>query len=55
VISILFHHYKELKQCLSEVEQIEGREELTSIKSSLPAKEEKMDQELSAKEIWLID
>jgi hypothetical protein len=24
VISILFHHYKELKECISEVEQIEG-------------------------------
>jgi hypothetical protein len=23
-ISILFHHYKELKECISEVEQIEG-------------------------------
>ena len=24
IISILFHHYKELKECISEVEQIEG-------------------------------
>jgi hypothetical protein len=24
IISILFHHYKELKECLSEVEHIEG-------------------------------
>jgi hypothetical protein len=25
VMSILFHHYKELKECMSEVEQIEAR------------------------------
>ena len=25
IISILFHHYKELKECISEVEQIEAR------------------------------
>src|ERR687895_351715 len=25
IISILFHHYKELKKCMSEIEQIEGR------------------------------
>lgn len=25
VISILFHHYKELKECISEVEMIENR------------------------------
>ncbi len=24
IISILFHHYKELKECISEVEQIES-------------------------------
>lgn len=24
LVSILFHHYKELKECISEVEQIEG-------------------------------
>jgi hypothetical protein len=24
IISILFHHYKELKECISEVERIEG-------------------------------
>jgi hypothetical protein len=24
MISILFHHYKELKECISEVEQLEG-------------------------------
>jgi hypothetical protein len=23
-MSVLFHHYKELKECVSEVEQIEG-------------------------------
>ena len=56
VISILFHHYKELKYCLSEVEQIEGGEEANVNKiQSLPAKEEKFDQEPSAKEIWLIE
>jgi hypothetical protein len=25
IISILFHHYKELKECISEVEQIEAK------------------------------
>jgi hypothetical protein len=25
IISILFHHYKELKECISEVEQIETK------------------------------
>ena len=25
IISILFHHYKELKECISEVEQMEAR------------------------------
>ncbi len=25
MISILFHHYKELKECISEVEQMEAR------------------------------
>jgi hypothetical protein len=24
IVSILFHHYKELKECISEVEQIEA-------------------------------
>jgi hypothetical protein len=27
IISILFYHYKDLKECVSEVEQIEGEEE----------------------------
>lgn len=26
IISILFHHYKEMKECISEVEQIESAE-----------------------------
>ena len=25
IVSILFHHYKELKECISEVEEIEAR------------------------------
>jgi hypothetical protein len=25
IMSILFHHYKELKQCISELERIEGK------------------------------
>jgi hypothetical protein len=32
-ISILFHHYKELKECISEVEQIEKERE-TSVYSN---------------------
>jgi hypothetical protein len=32
IISILFHHYKELMKCISEVEQIEEGLELTARK-----------------------
>jgi hypothetical protein len=31
MISILFHHYKELKECISEVEQIEKEKRLVFI------------------------
>ena len=34
IISILFHHYKELKECISEVEQIEGVSSRATDKSS---------------------
>jgi hypothetical protein len=30
VISILFHHYKELKECISEVEQIQEASRVTN-------------------------
>ena len=33
-ISILFHHYQELKECISEVEQIEGVSRSATDKSS---------------------
>jgi hypothetical protein len=28
IISILFHHYKELKQCMEDIKQIEGEEKV---------------------------
>jgi hypothetical protein len=31
IMSILFHHYKELKECISEVEQIEKEKRLVFI------------------------
>jgi hypothetical protein len=30
IISILFHHYKELKECISEVEQIKEADRVTN-------------------------
>jgi hypothetical protein len=49
-ISILFHHYKELKECISEVKQLEGKvnssnssknkEELTIMKEEEERQEE---------------
>ena len=60
IISILFHHYKELKECLSEVEQIRKEEAKVNERiKSLPEKEEeqgKIDQESpSIKQICLTD
>ena len=47
IISILFHHYKELKECISEVERIDAR--VNNIKkkewSTMKKKEEKKQQE----------
>ena len=34
IISILFHHYKELKECISEVEQLEQANRATDSSSS---------------------
>ena len=39
VISIIFHHYKELKECISEVEQIEASRTTTADRTK---KEEEM-------------
>jgi hypothetical protein len=44
VISILFHHYKELKECISEVEQIMMEPTATvNHKQVLKKKEERME------------
>jgi hypothetical protein len=44
VISILFHHYKELKECISEVEQIMMEATATvNHKQVLKKKEERME------------
>jgi hypothetical protein len=40
IISILFHHYKELKECISEVEQIEATTKIQK-KLRIVLKEEK--------------
>jgi hypothetical protein len=43
IISILFHHYKELKECISEVEQIMMEATATvNHKQVLKKKEERM-------------
>src|SRR4051794_1757521 len=47
IISILFHHYKELIQCISEVEQIEV---IVNSKKKGWTKEEKEDVEQSEEE-----
>jgi hypothetical protein len=46
-MSILFHHYKELKECISEVERIEeeaGRATDSKKKEWLTEKEEKQEE-----------
>ena len=50
VISILFHHYKELKECISEVEQINERGN-----NSSKNKEESTKQEEEAPDTTLDD
>jgi hypothetical protein len=47
IISILFHHYKELTQCISEVEQIE---EATTVNSNNNKKKEMRIKEEKEKE-----
>jgi hypothetical protein len=45
IISILFHHYKELTQCMSEIEQIESKVNNTKKRRGLTIKEEKQERE----------
>jgi hypothetical protein len=40
IISILFHHYKELKDCISEVERIEAKVDSSKKKEWLTKREE---------------
>jgi hypothetical protein len=40
IMSILFHHYKELKQCIKEVEQMEATTAMTQKKLQIGLKEE---------------
>jgi hypothetical protein len=35
IISILFHHYKELKECMKEVEEIRGDKKVNNNNSSI--------------------
>jgi hypothetical protein len=42
-MSILFHHYKEFKECISEVERIEARVNNSSKNKELTKKEEEQD------------
>jgi hypothetical protein len=56
VISILFHHHKELKECISKVEQIEEAKVNNKKIQSLPEKEEeRVDKKPSVKQICMID
>ena len=53
IISILFHHYKELKECISEFEQIEEASRATDSKkkdwSTMKRKEEQEEEEIQDK------
>lgn len=53
VISILFHHYKELKECLSGVEQIEANVNNKRIQSLPEKEEERVDKKPSIKQICM--
>ena len=56
IISILFHNYKELKECISEVEQIEEANVNNKKIQSLPEKEEeRVDKKPSVKQICMTD
>lgn len=43
IISILFHHYKELKESIAEVERIEGKVNNSKDKGLMEEKEEKQE------------
>ena len=45
IMSILFHHYRELKECISEVEQLEAKVNNGKKKKGLPKEEEKQQEE----------
>jgi hypothetical protein len=46
IMSILFHHYRELKECINQVEQIEAKVNNSSKKKKgLPKEEEKQREE----------
>jgi hypothetical protein len=44
-MSILFHHYKELKECISDVERIEGKVNSSKKKELTKKEEEKLEYE----------
>jgi t-SNARE complex subunit (syntaxin) len=48
IMSILFHHYKELKECISEVEQIESKVNSSTKRIGLTEREEKQEEEVPA-------
>ena len=52
-MSSLFHHYKELKECISEVEQIEGKVNISSNKNKeelMTKKEEEQEEKQQEEE-----
>ena len=51
IISILFHHYKELKECITEVKQLEGKVNINSKNKEvlmIKKEEEKQEEEAPA-------
>jgi hypothetical protein len=56
IISILFHHYKKVKECISEVERIEEEARVTDSKNNeeLTIKKEEEKQEEIALLRWIV-
>src|SRR5215216_70671 len=54
IMSILFHHYKELKECISEVEEIEATANNIRKKRELTIKEEEEEEMPTSQTILLM-
>jgi hypothetical protein len=46
IMSILFHHYKDLQECISEVERLESKVNRSTKRRGLTEKEEKQEEEV---------